>query len=87
MLEQAHQQFRAGNKAIRDHADDGRALRGFKGVRGEVRYLGEFRLASPAYDLRPAHESGSDTIRQVIVFHLQAVDLSTAVDGAATAEE
>jgi hypothetical protein len=70
------QRMVSGNRAIRDHSDEGRALRVFKGVRGEVRYLGEFNLARPGFDFRPAHESGGQAIRRVIVFHLKALDLS-----------
>ena len=74
--QQGDQQMRSGNRAIRDHAEEGRALRVFRGVRGEVRYVGEFELAEPAYDLRPAHESGGTKIRQVLVFNLRAVELT-----------
>lgn len=73
------QQIKSGNRAILDHAEEGRALRLFDGVRGDVRYVGEFELANPAYDVRPAHESGGAKVRQVIVFHLQAVDLAPTV--------
>jgi hypothetical protein len=34
--------MKSGNAAILTHKQEGRALRLFKGVRGEVEYLGEF---------------------------------------------
>jgi hypothetical protein len=34
--------MKSGNAAILRHKQEGRALRLFKGVRGEVEYLGEF---------------------------------------------
>lgn len=70
-----HMTFKAGNKAVRDHAKDGRALHLFEGVeRGRLqRYLGEFVLAS--YSIRRAPDrEGED--RDVIVFHLLRVDVS-----------
>lgn len=69
------QRLDVGNGAILRHAADGRALRVFDGARGEVRYLGEFRLADPPYNLAPAHESGGTTVRSVVVFHMRPVDL------------
>jgi hypothetical protein len=71
------QRLNVGNGAILRHRQEGRALRVFEGARGRVRYLGEFRLAQHPYDMQPAHESGSKTLRNVVVFHLRPVDLST----------
>lgn len=59
-----------GNRAILEHAGKGRAIRVFHGVRGNVRYVGEFELGDPPYSIRQAHESGGPKIRDVIVFHL-----------------
>jgi len=39
------QEMTRGNLAILRHEKEGRALRVFGGVRGEVRYIGEFKLA------------------------------------------
>ncbi|MCV0403789.1 MAG: hypothetical protein K5924_08765 [Chloroflexi bacterium] len=74
--QQGNQQLKAGNKAILRHAEEARALRVFEGARGYVRYLGEFRLADPPYDMSPAHASGTTTVRSVVVFHMRAIDLS-----------
>lgn len=74
------QQMIRGNRAIFDHAEDGRAIRLFDGVRGDVRYVGEMEFAGPAFEMRPAHESGGAKVREVIVFHLQAVDLAAKTD-------
>jgi hypothetical protein len=65
------QEFHRGNLAVLNHAADGKALRIFRGVRGEVLYLGEFSLeaARPWFRME-APESGSDATRQVIVFRL-----------------
>ena len=64
-------QFRAGNKAIRDHSKDGKALHLFEqGKKGYVRYKGEFGLSS--YE----HREGLDKDkrpRRTIVFHLVPV--------------
>jgi hypothetical protein len=70
------QLMRSGNRAIRDHEQDGRALRVFKGVRGTVEYDGEFRqIASPYYAEAP--DRNGDT-RQVIVFQLIRIDGSSS---------
>ena len=64
-------QIRAGNKAIRDHSKDGKALHLFEQEKkGYVQYKGEFALSSYKYregvdkDKRP---------RRTIVFHLVPV--------------
>ena len=64
-------QFRAGNKAIRDHSKEGKALHLFEqDKKGYVQYKGEFALSS--YE----HRDGVDKDgrpRQTIVFHLVPV--------------
>ena len=64
-------QFRMGNKAIRDHATDGKALHLFEQERkGYVRYKGEFALSSFEY------REGTDKdqrLRRTIVFHMKPV--------------
>ncbi len=70
--------MRVGNLAIRDHEEDGRALRVFKGVRGTVEYLGEFRQAArPYYTEAPDRDR---KLRQVIVFQLTPVDIAPPVE-------
>lgn len=66
-------EFMSGNRAIRDHAQDGRALYLFEDTptKGLKRYLGEFSLAN--YSIRQAPDKAG-TIRNVIVFHLIRVD-------------
>jgi predicted RNA-binding protein with PUA-like domain len=66
------QEFTSGNKAIRDHAVDGRALRVFEGAGGIVRYAGEFVLdPREPFSLVQAHASGGGKKRTVIQFHLR----------------
>ena len=69
------QRMMSGNRSILDHEIEGRALRLFKGARGEVEYLGEFRLAAdrPWYET-DAPETGGGPLRKVIVFRLAPVD-------------
>ncbi len=64
--------FTLGNKAVRDHAKDGRALHLFEdtSTSGVKRYLGEFVLAN--YSIRPGLDKQRAT-RNVIVFHLTKV--------------
>lgn len=64
-----------GNKAILNQATDGRALRVFKGVRGTVRYLGEFELDPDPWYTSVARDR-NDAMRQVIVFRLRPVDMT-----------
>jgi len=69
------QEMNSGNRAILDHVSEGRALRLFKGVRGEVRYMGEYQLDDLAYETRQA-PSGSGPYREVIVFRLRPVGVA-----------
>jgi hypothetical protein len=71
-----NQRMVSGNKAVRDHVAQGRTLRLFKGVRGEVRYLGEYQLDDRAYDLRQAPSTGGGPYREVIVFRLRPVGVA-----------
>ena len=67
------QQFNRGNRAIRDHREDRRALRVFEGSRGTVIYAGEF-------EVDPAHRYDVETVetdsgqRRMITFRLLPVD-------------
>lgn len=65
------QQMVRGNKAILNHVDDGRTLRVFDGVAGNVTYIGEFGLSGsdPWYWSR-APETGDGPLRDVVVFPL-----------------
>ena len=58
-----------GNKAILDHRQDGRSLEGFQATGTTVTYLGPFDLVD--YYFTEAHETGSDLLRQVVVFRLR----------------
>jgi hypothetical protein len=58
-----------GNKAILDHVADGRTLEGFQASGTSVTYLGQFDLVD--YYFTEAHETGSDILRQVVVFRLR----------------
>jgi hypothetical protein len=66
------QEMKSGNAAILRHKQEGRALRLFKGVRGEVEYLGEFETDEklPFYNT-DAPEAGDGPVRSVIVFRLR----------------
>src|SRR5262249_40876060 len=77
------QRMRAGNKMILRHREDGRALRVFDGVGGEVAYVGQFELASdsPWYTADAPESGRPDVVRKVIVFRLRPVD---AVPGPAS---
>jgi hypothetical protein len=58
-----------GNRAIRDAREEGRSIEGFRAKGSRVTYLGEFELVDFYY--ADAHESGSDQLRQVIVYRLR----------------
>jgi 5-methylcytosine-specific restriction protein A len=61
-------EFRAGNKAIRDHVENGKALHLFKILgRGEVRHIGEF-ICAGWQEERGQDVDGND--RKLIVFSL-----------------
>ena len=66
-------EFKVGNRAIRDHANEGQALHLFRSLgKGKAqRYLGEFVMAN--YSMRGAPDRNG-TERDVIVFHLLRVD-------------
>jgi hypothetical protein len=68
------QEMKFGNRAILDHRKHGRALRVFDGVRGTVRYRGEFELAADPFYVAKARERSSEKVRKVIVFRLVPVD-------------
>lgn len=61
-----------GNKSILNHVADGRTLEGFLATGSTVTYLGEFRLVDHYFT--DAHETGSDVMRQVVVFRLQPLN-------------
>jgi hypothetical protein len=74
------QQMVAGNAAILNHVRDGRSLRVFDGVRGVVKYVGEFVVdpADPSYQ-RNAPQTGGESLRKVIVFRLRPQSISVTV--------
>jgi hypothetical protein len=65
------QRMKQGNRAIRDHKAEGRALHVFKVSKGTALYLGEFRYLGH-YDA-DAPPSGGGEERKVIVFVLRRV--------------
>jgi hypothetical protein len=82
------QRFREGNKAVRDHAADGRALRLFRANGPEVTYLGEFTTDSEQpYYYTDAPETGGGPLRTLIVFRLRPIadHLRRAAEGMAFA--
>jgi hypothetical protein len=65
------QRFREGNKAVRDHAAEGRSLRLFRANGPEVTYLGAFMTDTERpYYFTDAPETGGGPLRTVIVFRL-----------------
>jgi 5-methylcytosine-specific restriction protein A len=71
-------QFRMGNKAIRDHVKDGKALYLFEQeTKGYVRFIGEFAVSSFQYREGKDKKSAS---RRVIVFHMKPVATDTEDD-------
>jgi hypothetical protein len=71
------QQMKAGNAAVLNSASDGRALRVFKGVRGIVRYIDQFKLDRLPFEIKPAPATGNGPTRQVIVFGLRRMTDAT----------
>jgi hypothetical protein len=70
------QLMKSGNAAILDHVSAGRALRLFRGARGQVIYEGEFEVATDApYYTTDAPETGGGPTRSVIVFRLRPLDV------------
>jgi hypothetical protein len=67
------QELVRGNRRVLEHERNGQAVRLFYGAKGVVQYAGEFELADPPYLIRQAHESGSTTLRKVLVFRLRPV--------------
>ena len=69
------QEFTGGNRAVRDHRQNGRALRLFEGAGGAtVRYLGEYEVdeLDPTYRTEAPDRNGD--LRSMIVFRLRPVD-------------
>ena len=66
-------EFKGGNRSVRDHAKDGRALHLFEspGKGRRHTYIGEFVLANHS-SRRGPDKAGND--RNIIVFHLMRVD-------------
>jgi hypothetical protein len=71
------QVMKFGNRAIRDHEKEGRALRVFKGVSGTVTYLGEFELADDPFYVAEARDALSERARKVFVFRLVPLERTT----------
>ncbi|MDH6121253.1 hypothetical protein ABH930_000033 [Kitasatospora sp. GAS204A] len=76
------QVFTKGNKAIRDHLEDGRHLRLFIGSRGTVRYAGEWILdPSEPHSWGRAKSTNGGPERKVIHFHLIRVGAAVTAPG------
>jgi hypothetical protein len=74
MGQRGDQAFTAGNRAVLNHVKERRALRLFRGARGNVLYLGEFALdEETAFYRTDAPETDTNVIRQVIVFRRRPV--------------
>lgn len=72
------QVMKRGNLAIKNHWQDGRALRLFDGARGTIIYVGEFTLAAErSWYLDDAPGTGTDEIRSVIMFRLLPIETAT----------
>lgn len=70
------QLMKSGNAAILHHVGTGRALRLFRGARGQVVYEGEFEVAADTpYYTTDAPETRNGPIRSVIVFRLRPLDV------------
>ncbi|MFT3921015.1 MAG: hypothetical protein QM778_00630 [Myxococcales bacterium] len=63
--------FDGGNRALRDHAADGKAVHLFESKRNAVEYLGEFSCSSYEWATAPEREK---RVRRAIVFHLVPLD-------------
>jgi 5-methylcytosine-specific restriction protein A len=70
-----HMTFVRGNRAIRDHAADGKELLLFQAQKskGQYRFLGSF--VSQGYEIRQALDR-SQSMRDIIVFHLVQLDVA-----------
>ncbi len=66
------QQMTQGNRAIRDHDQEGRDVHVFDSNAGQATYMGEFEYAD--HYLADAPETGEGPIRSVIVFRLRPLD-------------
>jgi hypothetical protein len=71
--QEGDQQLRQGNRALAAHLKNGNAIRLFRGVRGTVTYVGEFKIN----ERRPYYTTDAPDlnreIRKVIVFRLEPV--------------
>ena len=65
------QSMTRGNRRIRDHASLGERLRLFRGARGVVTYIGEFRYVT--HRTEKARASRGHSKREVFVFQLRPV--------------
>ena len=67
------QQLKQGNRALAEHTDVDKTVRLFDGVRGQVIYVGEFRVDQerPYYTTDAPDVNGE--MREVIVFRLRSV--------------
>jgi len=71
------QRMAQGNRAIRDHGDEGRGLHVFDSSAGLATYMGEFEYVD--HYLADAPETGEGPIRSVIVFRLRPLNGETGL--------
>lgn len=71
-----NQRLVQGNRAILDHAAEGRSLEGFRSRGVTATYLGEFALVDHYWT--EAHESGGELLRQVVVFRMRPLGKAPA---------
>jgi hypothetical protein len=81
------QSMREGNRAVRDHLDEGRALRLFVKDGTSVTYAGEFELPNESHILIDEAPDREGFKRKVFVFRLRAVgDIWPQLDAKAPSE-
>jgi hypothetical protein len=71
------QKMAQGNRAVRDHRREGRALHVFDASAGMATYLGEFEYVDDY--LADAPETGDGPVRSVIVFRLRPIGRTTGL--------
>jgi hypothetical protein len=74
--QEGDQMMTQGNRAIRDHVDEGRDLHLFRAHGTELEYIGEFRFHDDYQADAPSVNGGDDDadLRKVIVFRLEQLE-------------
>jgi hypothetical protein len=84
--QEGDQQLRQGNRALSEHVRRGNAIRLFRGVRGQVTYVGEFKLDEREPYYTTDAPDVNEEIRKVIMFRLVPIGTIKA-DGLPIATE